>query len=355
MWGPLAGENGPVGRIPAGRRRGIVSSFGLVLAWALVAVGGGFALLYAVPELQLVNRRVAMIAAFIPVGIVAWSLALVLFLAAGRGWEKLAALVAVAGLALQLSWISGYVPARTLVPGPVGTSLFTLNARCDSKDREDLVRVLGERGPGVVVIVGAPERLRGYLDESGVLDGHPYRRFFPMGHLPSCGTAVYARVPVGEVADSPVPAVRLAVEGGPVVLVPADVPGPQDGVSAWEQEIAALGETAAGQVAAGWPVVVAGDFNAVREHLPFRRLVDGGLVRGGLAGGESAGAGLVNAAEAAGGGWMPTYRADRPPWPPVIEIDHVLVSGGVEVGSIETVRVGGHAHLALLAWVRVGQ
>ncbi len=52
---------------------------------------------------------------------------------------------------------------------------------------------------------------------------------------------------------------------------------------------------------------------------------------------------------------MPTYRADRPPWPPVIEIDHVLVSGGVEVGSIETVRVGGHAHLALLAWVRVGQ
>lgn len=220
--------------------------------------------------------------------------------------------------------------------------------------------VLGEQQPGVVVIVGAPERVREHLDESGVLDGHPYLAFFPMGHLPSCGTAVYARVRVGEVADSPVPAVRLAVEGGPVVLVPADVPGPQDGVAAWEQEIAALGETAAGQVAAGWPVVVAGDFNAVREHLPFRRLVGDGLVGGGLVGGGPAGggpadAGLVNAAEAAGGGWMPTYRADRPPWPPVLEIDHVLVSGGVEVGSIEAVRVGGHAHLALLAWVRVGQ
>ncbi len=332
-----------------------MSSFGLVLAWVLVAVGGGFALLYAVPELQLVHPRVAMVAAFIPVGMVAWSLALVLFLAAGRGWGRLVALVAVAGLALQLTWVSGYLPARTLATGPVGTSLFTLNARCDSKGREDLARVLGERGPGVVVIVGAPERVREHLDESGVLDGHPYRAYFPMDHLPSCGTAVYARVPVEEVADSPVPAVRLEVEGGPVVLVPADVPGPQDGVVAWEQEIAALGEAAAGQVAAGWPVIVAGDFNAVREHLPFRRLVDGGLVRGEPAGGESAGAGLVNAAEAAGGGWMPTYRADRPPWPPVLEIDHVLVSGGVEVGSIETVRVGGHAHLALLAWVRVGQ
>lgn len=330
-------------------------SLGLVLAWAMAVVGGGFALLYAVPELQLVHRRVAMVAAFIPVGIVAWGLALVLFLAAGRGWGKMVALVAVAGLALQLSWASGYVPARTHAAVPVGTSLFTLNARCDSKDREELARVLGELRPGVVVIVGAPERLREHLDESGVLDDHPHRALFPMSHLPSCGTAVYARVPAEEVADSPVPAVRLEMEGGPVVLVPADVPGPQDGVAAWEQEIAALGEAAAGQVAAGWPVVVAGDFNAVREHLPFRRLVDGGLVGGGPAVGGTAGAGLVNAAESAGGGWMPTYRADRSPWPPVIEIDHVLVSRGVEVGAIETVRVGGHAHLALLAWVRVGQ
>ncbi|NCD19448.1 MAG: hypothetical protein EOL89_05640, partial [Actinobacteria bacterium] len=191
-----------------------MSALGLELAWVLVAVGGGFVLLYAVPELQLVHRRVAMVAAFIPVGIVAWAPALALFLAAGRGWGRLVALVAVAGLALQLTWASGYLPARTLATGPVGTSLFTLNARCDSKGREDLVRVLGERGPGVVVIVGAPERLRGHLDESGVLDGHPFMAFFPMDHLPSCGTAVYARVPVEEVADSPVPAVRLEVEGG---------------------------------------------------------------------------------------------------------------------------------------------
>ncbi len=141
-------------------------------------------------------------------------------------------LLLAAGLAAQLWCAAGYAPARTLSAGQVWTSLFTLNARCDSKDREDLVRVLGERGPGVVVIVGAPERLREHLDESGMLDGHPYRAFFPMGHLPSCGTAVYARVPVEEVADSPVPAVRLALEGGPAVLVPADVPGPQDGVTA---------------------------------------------------------------------------------------------------------------------------
>ncbi len=114
-----------------------------------------------------------------------------------------------AGLAPQLTWASGYLPPRTLAPGPVGTSLFTLNARCDWGGREDLVKVLGEQGPGVVVIVGAPERVREHLDESRVLDGQPHRAFFPMGHLTSCGTVVYARVPVKEVADSPLPAVRL--------------------------------------------------------------------------------------------------------------------------------------------------
>ncbi len=97
-------------------------------------------------------------------------------------------LLLAAGLAAQLWCAAGYAPARTLAAGQVWTSLFTLNARCDSKGRED--RVLGELRPGVVVIAGAPEKLRGHLDESGVLDGHPYRAFFPMDHLPSCGTAV---------------------------------------------------------------------------------------------------------------------------------------------------------------------
>ncbi len=89
----------------------------------------------------------------------------------------------------------------------------------------------------------------------------------------------------------------------------------------------------------GWPVVVAGDFNAVREHLPVRRLVRPD--------------GLVDAAEASGAGWLPTYRADR--WyPPLIQIDHVFVTPEIDVGPVETVRVREHAHLALVAWLQVG-
>lgn len=129
-----------------------------------------------------------------------------------------------AGLAPQLTWASGYLPPRTLAPGPVGTSLFTLNARCDWGGREDLVKVLGEQGPGVVVIVGAPERVREHLDESRVLDGQPHRAFFPMDHLPSCGTAVYAGAGGG---GGELRGAGGAAGGGgrPVVLVPADAAG----------------------------------------------------------------------------------------------------------------------------------
>lgn len=60
-----------MGSSPAGRGRGVVRSLGLVLAWSLAAVGGGFALLYAVPELQLVHRWAAMVSAFTLFGLVA--------------------------------------------------------------------------------------------------------------------------------------------------------------------------------------------------------------------------------------------------------------------------------------------
>lgn len=76
----------------------------------------------------------------------------------------------------------------------------------------------------------------------------------------------------------------------------------------------------------------------MREHAPFRRLL--------------ADTGVRNAADVAGAGWLPTFPADR--WyPPLLEIDHVLVSPGIAVSALETLRVAGHAHLGLVAHVNV--
>lgn len=342
----------------SGERRGVWSSLAILLGWGLTAVGSGFVLLHAVPGLQMLNWRAALLAAFIPLGTVAWALAVALFGSGARGWRKAVALVPLCGLVVQLVWLAPYLPgappSSASEPGRDGVTLMTLNSRCDGSDSEELAEVLGELRPDLVVLQGAEDRIQESLAEAGMHEVYPHRLFFPMPTLPFCGTAVYSGTPVVETPASTArqPAVRVAAAGGEFALVPADVPGPQGGVAEWESAIAGLGAAAEVHAAAGWPVIVAGDFNAVREHLPFRRLVGeyGGRPLGD--GGPAASSGLVNAAEVAGAGWLPTYRADR--WfPPLLEIDHVLVSPGIEVREVETVRVGGHAHLALLARVDV--
>ena len=72
----------------------------LAVAWGCVAFGGAMMMLYLVPRLQFSRSKLAMAAAFIPYGIVAWALAAVLFLAFARGRPRgFLALLAAAALA----------------------------------------------------------------------------------------------------------------------------------------------------------------------------------------------------------------------------------------------------------------
>lgn len=333
-------DNGRVSR-HRGKPRGAWRTLGLLLAWGLTAVGAGCALLYVVPELQMVNRRLAMVASFIPYGIFAWAAAVVLFVAFGRGWGKTLALLALPGLVAQFIWASGYLPNLMSTSGRVGASVFTLNSRCNSSGREDLAATLLKRQPDLAVLQGTWTSAGEYLGESGVWNVYPYRVYFPMPDLQTCGTFVYSKSPLSRAAVSTTeqPAVRVTLDGVEVVLVPVDAPGPQDGLTEWDAAIGRIGQTASAAASEGWPVVVAGDFNAVREHLPYRRLI-----------GQ---AGLVDAVQASGSGWLPTYRADS--WyVPLIQIDHVLVAPDIDVGTVESVRIGSrHAHLGLIAWLQV--
>jgi endonuclease/exonuclease/phosphatase family metal-dependent hydrolase len=82
------------------------------------------------------------------------------------------------------------------------------------------------------------------------------------------------------------------------------------------------------------PLVVAGDFNATRYHPSFRRLLSDRL---------------GDAHERRGRGWAATWPRDRWPLPPLMRLDHILVSPGIGVRAIREGRGQGSDHRPIIA------
>jgi endonuclease/exonuclease/phosphatase family metal-dependent hydrolase len=99
----------------------------------------------------------------------------------------------------------------------------------------------------------------------------------------------------------------------------------------WRRELATI-QSLAG---AGEPQVVAGDFNATRDHGPFRELLA---------------AGFLDCADASQNRSWPGFT-----WPasgralPVLRLDHVLVSRTATVPMTRTIRVPRTDHHGVLA------
>jgi endonuclease/exonuclease/phosphatase (EEP) superfamily protein YafD len=81
-------------------------------------------------------------------------------------------------------------------------------------------------------------------------------------------------------------------------------------------------------------LVVAGDFNATRHHPSFRRFLSDGM---------------ADAHEERGRGWAATWPQNRRPLPPLMRLDHVLVSPDVEVRSIREGLGQGSDHRPIIA------
>ena len=211
-----------------------------------------------------------------------------------------------------------------------------MNMRCNSVGLPGLA-ALGERTrPDVVVVQGL---YLGERESLGAAWGRllPHNSFHPMPHLSECGTFVFSRTPLRELsgAGEAQPAVEVDRPEGPFVLLPVDFPTPTNGVGPWLTAFTHLGEAASAHH--GRPVVAVGDFNAVREHAPMRQLLQA--------------TGLRDAAEAAGVGWQPTFPSQ--PWhPPLIGLDHTLISTDLEASDAHTETVAGQEHRALLVVTR---
>lgn len=192
-------------------------------------------------------------------------------------------------------------------------------------------RLAAQTRADVVVVLEASEDLDPRLESSGLTRDYPYRA--GVGRADAGGSLVLSRWPLTELDGSPPtvfgqPLVQVSTPDGPLTLRAVHSASPL--LPEWRGELDWLEETSDRQPG---PLLLAGDFNASRDHTGFRRLL--------------AGAGLRDAHEAAGAGWVRTW--DTLGFPHV-QIDHVLTRH-LPVTAAGQARIPGSDHAAV--WARV--
>jgi endonuclease/exonuclease/phosphatase (EEP) superfamily protein YafD len=235
---------------------------------------------------------------------------------------------------------AGPAQHRPSHPGPSTLTLrvLTLNVKKGSADPAVIVSELKRHQVGVLAVQELTPEFVHRLEDAGVT------RLLPFCHLDprpsSRGTGLWSRwplVPLPPVTGLTAAAPRARVEpadGWSVTLTAVHPIAPvRRRRLRWQRELELIGSELA---RSDGPQVVAGDFNASRDHRPFRDLLA---------------AGLLDCADA----------ARRRPWPgftwpaelgllPVMRLDHVLVSRpGAVVRESRIIRVPGTDHRGVLA------
>jgi len=227
-------------------------------------------------------------------------------------------------------------------PGALTLRVLNLNVLGGSADPAAVVRVVEQHQVDVLVVQELTPGMVHRLADAGLDTPLPYRHLDPRPG--PHGTGLWARWPLDPL--SPVPGLVSAalrariqpVDGWPVTVTgvhPRPPVGPH--VRRWQRELAAIRSALAdtdGQQ------VVAGDFNATRDHRPFRDLLA---------------AGFLDCADTARRRPWPglTWPAGR--WiPSVMRLDHVLVSrGSATVSESRIIRVPGTDHRGVLAVIQL--
>lgn len=309
----------------------------LTLLGMLAGIGAviGLAVRYA----PITNHSLVIAAVAAPYLMLGAPLAALLLLGARR-W--LPALVAVVLTALTVAVQLPLYAADDAPSAPVAATVRVLTANLGMGQADPVALTALARQSADVLMVQemTPEAVAG-LEAAGIDQTFPHRVLDPRNV--AAGIGLWSRYPLTESAridgfEMPLLRARLAVPGlaKPVTVASihfgAPWPQPLDG---WRTDIARFPQVLRSLAASG-PVIVAGDFNATMMMRPFRALLTDGYRDAG----EQAGAGLAR-----------TYP-NRPPWPAVLGIDHVLLRGCTAT-SVHPAPLPGSDHRALLATVTI--
>jgi endonuclease/exonuclease/phosphatase (EEP) superfamily protein YafD len=299
-------------------------------------VGAGLALALAVTGLRSAGRDgpepLPAVLAWSPYAVPALLVLLPLALAARM---PLAAALALALLGVHLCWLA---PRLRAEPPPDGTGarlrVMVANVLVGGATADSVAAAVRAERPDVLALVELTPRLAAALDGTEVRELLPFRALTPRpGHS---GVGIYARLPLA--GDGRLDGTNLAcrqveagLDGRQVGIVAVHAYPPRPGSTGlWRGDLEAFRAVAAGQAR---PLVVVGDFNATADHAGFRALL---------------GAHLRDAHQARGRGLVRTWPA-LGPLPPLLHLDHVLVSDDLAVLAVHERTVPGSDHLAVVA------
>jgi endonuclease/exonuclease/phosphatase (EEP) superfamily protein YafD len=255
-----------------------------------------------------------------------------------RRWP-LAVLSSATAVVLLWSAVPGFaaLPMRVRPPGGASPTLrlFSANVHDANPDVGPIAEEILAAAPDLVAVQEVDPDGAAGLRRSGI----PAR--FPYGVTEirpgASGIALWSRLPLAEpqvldVGGMPLIRVTVVLGARRLRLYTVHMVAPVgEGRVRWKAQLRRVGDELRGEVR---PLVVAGDFNATRYHPSFRRLLSDRL---------------ADAHERRGRGWAATWPLDRWPLPPLMRLDHVLVSREVGVRSVREGAGRGSDHRPIIA------
>jgi endonuclease/exonuclease/phosphatase (EEP) superfamily protein YafD len=321
-------------------------TFGVLATLVLV----GSVLLSVLRSIDTGVRLLAMTTSFAAYAVLGFLVSLVVLVLLVRRARGRARLVVLGGSALALAGLllNGYWLAPLYAGSGAGTktdlTLMTFNLEYGQGDATTVVGTAVERKVDVLVLEEVTYREYQSLTRAGLAELLPHRAGKP--DYSAAGTMVFSRYPLSGAS-------RLQVSNGglsvtvhaarPFRLLAVHPAQPVNDTPGWHSDLAHVRSAAAQAVRAG-PTVVAGDFNATRDHKPFRDILA---------------VGLRDAADEANSGWQPTWPESVPRSAksnstkgaflrPLIQIDHLLTGHQFSAVTTSTVMIAGSDHRALV-------
>jgi len=253
-----------------------------------------------------------------------------------RAWKSAVVGAVVVGLA---GWgqISAYIPAKRPTD-LAGLTVMTTNLRLGQADPHVVVSLATEHDVDVLAVQELTDSAATKLYDAGLDRLMPYRIIAP--RAAGAGVGLWSREPLTDATVvpgfgfDPVRA-QLTVRGRVYTVMSFHSKAPlyNGGTGPWESDLCLLSSVMADLPA---PLVVAGDFNATRDHRQFRDLLNS--------------KGYRDAGDDAGAGLMPTFPANRAVGP-IAGIDHVVLSGDLVGVNAESAEVSRSDHRAVIATV----